>query len=445
MTIKLRFAPSPTGKLHLGNLRAAILNFLYAKKYNGEFILRIDDTDLIRSQQKFIDQIKDDLNWLGITWDYSFSQSSRIDNYNDAIKKLYTKGFLYKCYETKEELEIKRKIQLSQKKPPVYDRSALLLTESDHKKMSDLGVPYYWRFKLDQGVTSWNDMIHGEIKIDTASISDPIIQKSDGSFVYLMASVVDDIYANITHIIRGDDHIANTAIQIQILDALTDGKYKVNFAHYPLLQSIEGDEFSKRNNSMSIESFRNAFIEPMALNSLLAKIGTSDPIVPYFSIEELIKDFDIVKISKSRPKIDSREIYKLNQKILCLTSYNEVKSRIPESITETVWKVIRENINTVNDVKIWDEIINKETKYEIPAEDKEFLKTCYTTFTSYKDYDIWLENLKKISNRKKAALFHPIRIAITGLNNGPELKKLFQIIGDNKIKERLKYAANIIA
>lgn len=435
----LRFAPSPTGMIHVGNLRAALLNFLFAKKTRAKFILRIDDTDKERSKQEFIDQIFEDLKWLGLSWDETFAQSERIDNYNKAIKLLEERGFLYKCYETKEELDIKRKIQLSQKRPPVYDRSALKLTDQEKAEKEANGVEYYWRFKLNQKQTSWHDMIHGDITVDTASISDPIIEKANGSFLYILASVIDDIDSKITHIIRGDDHIANTAVQIQMFEALNP-EYKIEFGHYPLLQSLDGDEFSKRNNSMSINWFKENGVEAMSLNSIMAKLGTSDPIIPHTSMSDLIDEFSISKISKARPKFDLKEVFKINKKILAKTEYDFIKDRIPNlHFSKELWDTVKSNIDIFNDIREWVKILEgKDFTSSVDPDDKPYITKCISLLEQTKDYDKWINLIQEETKRSGFSLYHPIRMAITGKEKGPDLKSIFSLLGYDEVLFRLK-------
>lgn len=446
MTSTLRFAPSPTGRMHVGNLRAALLNFLYAKKNDAKFILRIDDTDQERSKQEYIDLILEDLNWLAISWDETFAQSERLKNYNDAVNKLEKLGLVYKCYETREELELKRKIQLSQKRPPVYDRASLKLTNDDHKKFTDQGIHGYWRFKLDHTPVTWHDMIHGDITIDTASISDPIVKKSDGNFVYILASVVDDIDSGITHIIRGDDHIANTAVQIQMFKAL-GYKTEIKFAHYPLLHSLDGDEFSKRNNSMSISWFREQGVEAMALNSILAKLGTSDSIEPCRSIHELVQSFDISRISKSRPKFDAHDVFRMNHKILSKLSYDDVSKRVShKNFSEQVWEIIRSNTDKLSDIDTWCEIFTSPpNKYDITSEDADFLNICEATLKTICSYEDWIKQISEKTGRTKFDLYHPIRVALTGLTKGPELSGIFNILGVEEVRRRIIKCAQAIA
>lgn len=437
----LRFAPSPTGMLHVGNLRAALLNFLYARKNHAKFILRIDDTDQERSTKEFTNGIIDDLNWLDISWDESFSQSSRQEYYEQALLELESRGLVYKCYETKEELDIKRKILLSQKRPPVYDRASIRLTQDDHARMADKGVPYYWRFKLDQEHTTWTDMIHGEISIDTASISDPVIKKTDGGFVYLLASVVDDIASGITHIIRGDDHISNTAVQLQMFKALSPN-FRINFGHYPLLQSIDGDEFSKRHNSMSIRWFRESGVEPMSLNSILAKIGSSDPVRPCATMDQLVESFDISKISRARPKFDANDVFKVNRKILAQMKYNDISKLIQNDLfSSEIWDIIKENVDKKSDIDVWcDHIAGGRFDTNLNQEDRKFIALCAELLIDGISYDEWINSVKTASGRSKYELYHPIRIALTGYTNGPELRTIFTYLKPTKVRERLDNA-----
>lgn len=298
MTVKVRFAPSPTGKLHVGNIRTALVNWLFAKSLDGVFVLRIDDTDLERSTKENEDGIRADLSWLGMTWDETFKQSEKFERYAQAAEELKAKGLLYPCYETAEELERRKKIALSRGKPPVYDRAALALTDADRKTLEAEGRKPHWRFKLSGGRAEWNDLVRGQQSIDTSSVSDPVLIREDGSFLYTMPSVVDDIDAKITHVIRGEDHVTNSGAQIEIFLAL--GAQPPEMAHMPLLIGADGQGLSKRLGSLSAEQLRNEGYEPMAILSLLAKIGTSDPVESRESLAQLAMEFAFSKMGRAR-------------------------------------------------------------------------------------------------------------------------------------------------
>ena len=325
-TPRVRFAPSPTGKLHVGNVRTALLNWLFARKNGGTFILRIDDTDLERSTKAYEDGLREDLTWLGLTWDETFSQSDRFDSYKAAAEKLKKDGILYPCYETADELDRQRKLQRVQGKPPVYNRHALSLSDEDRQKLESEGRQAHWRFKLSGNPVTWKDVVRGEQTIETDSISDPVLIRADGSFLYTLPSVVDDIDAKITHVIRGEDHVTNSGAQIEIFQALSD--HLPNFAHMPLLVGADGKGLSKRLGSLSMGELRDQYIEPLAICSLLGKIGTSDPIEARPSMSVLIEEFSFEKVGRAPARFDEEELLLINGRLLHETPYVDVKDRL---------------------------------------------------------------------------------------------------------------------
>ncbi|MDR1031953.1 MAG: glutamate--tRNA ligase [Holosporales bacterium] len=452
MSYTVRFAPSPTGMLHVGNIRAALLNYLFVKSHNGKFILRIDDTDRERSRDEYASAIKNDLVWLGICWDETFCQSSRIDAYNNAFGRLKELGLVYPCYESKEELDLKRKIQLSNGRPPIYDRSALKLSDAKKKELEQGGIKPHWRFKLADAVVSWDDMIYGHIEFSPGNTSDPIIVKSDGSFVYIFASVVDDINSKITHIIRGADHIANTASQLHLYKALGGDTSAIKFGHYPLLRDIGGKELSKRLSVLSINTWREEGIEPMAVNSLLAKLGTSDPIEIRHSMSELIKEFDISKISKAEPKFDDKEVYKLNHSLLSDMPYKDAKLRLRsvglDSCSEDFWLLIRGNIDLIKEAKAWWDVIYGDIAKPagMSSADKSLLKTALDLLMenapAYQaDWGRWFADIKSQAQRSGRELYTPIRLCLTGQEHGPELKSMLKLMSLDLVKSRLQAGA----
>ncbi|HEY8190261.1 MAG TPA: glutamate--tRNA ligase, partial [Micavibrio sp.] len=315
MTVRVRFAPSPTGYLHAGNVRAAVVTWLFAKKHNGHFLLRIDDTDLERSKAEYEADIEQSLLWLGLVWDEKARQRDRLNRYAEVIDKLKEAGRLYACYETPEELALKRKTQLSQGLPPLYDRAALALSDEQKRKFESEGRRPHWRFKLNEGAIEWNDLIRGSVKFDSKDISDPVLIREDGSPLYHLCSVIDDIDHEITHVIRGEDHVSNTAMHIQMFEAI--GRKPPNFAHLPLISDAEGGKLSKRLGSLSMRDLREVErLEPMAINSLMARLGSADPIEPFTNIDELAESFDLSKFARSTPKFDVEELMRLNAKIL---------------------------------------------------------------------------------------------------------------------------------
>lgn len=443
MTVYVRFAPSPTGLLHIGNIRAALFNYLFAHRNGGRFLLRLDDTDQERSTQEFAAAIEEDMKWLGLNWDAFEKQSTRTARYDEVLEELKKEGRVYPCFETPAELSLKRKTQLGRGLPPVYDRSALKLsTEAVEKLISD-GARPHWRFKLEHTNEKWEDGVQGSKSFPTSSISDPVLVRADGVPLYTFCSVVDDIDMGITHIIRGEDHVTNTSVQLQIWKAITD-KPAPEFAHYPLLVSADGTEMSKRLGTLSIQEMRETFkVEAMSINSLLGKIGTSDPIAPYTDMDELSATFDLNKISRATPKFDMEDLKMLSAKILHQTPYADLKDRllaIDESITEDVWMTIRANINELNDMTEWMTIINGPMTPVISEDD--YIETAIKLFPEgdldNTSWGTWTKALKEETGRKGKPLFMPLRQALTALDHGPEMKFLLPLIGRERALKRLK-------
>ena len=441
MPVTTRFAPSPTGLLHLGNIRTALINWLYARTNSGKFILRIDDTDTERSKEEYISKIKYDLEWLGIDHDETFNQSSRFEVYKDRFKFLKKKERIYPCYETPEELERKRKLQMAAGGKQVYDRSALKLTDQQKRDFESDGRKPHWRFLMNSERIQWSDILKGNIDIDLTSLSDPVLFREDGVPLYTFTSAVDDIDFNITNVIRGDDHLSNTAVQIELINALDTNN--AVFAHHALLKASSGDKLSKRDNVISIESFRENNIEPLAILSLLATIGTSNSIELKDGIEQIIKEFRIETISTSPGRIETDVLDALNKKLIQKFDFNSVQlrlSKIDERIDEKFWNAIKGNLNTVKDVKQWTEIVfNSET---IKPKDKDFIKIAIDLMPEEpwndETWGQWTAKIGEKTNRKGRELFMPLREAFTGLNHGPEMKKLIQLIGRDKILSRVK-------
>ncbi len=438
MSIKVRFAPSPTGLLHVGNIRIAILNYLFVRNRGGKFVLRIDDTDKERSTIESENLILEDLKWLGITWDEFYKQSNHINQYQKALEYLKSIGRVYPCYETKDELSLKRKIQASQKIPPVYDRASLRLSEEEKQNLEAKGVKKYWRFKLNQDdIIEWNDLVHGKISIPLNSVSDPIIIKPDGSYVYTFASVVDDVNIGITHIIRGDDHITNTAAQIDIFRALSD--FIPEFAHVPLLSSIDGQDVSKRtSSSLSMVNLRGAGMEPQAIINILASLGTSNNVNPQDTLETLIQNFSFEKMSLSSPKFNAKDVEILTKKIISEKSFDEVKSRINKEISEDFWEAIKGNINSLKDVDFWFNIFYNDDLDCKETFEQAYLNQMLDTLSPSIGFDEWIARLKEVSGKKGKDLFHPIRMILTNQETGPELRKIFAILSYEQIKNRIK-------
>ncbi|WP_455478432.1 glutamate--tRNA ligase [Bartonella sp. B10] len=453
--IKVRFAPSPTGYIHVGNTRIALFNWLYAQANNGMFILRYDDTDVGRSKQEYVDGIMVDLEWLGIKPDEIYHQSKRVDRYHKVAETLKQRGLLYPCYETAEELERRRKIQLLRKRPPIYDRKALKLTPKDKEILESQGRKPHWRFLLpnfniDPFQTKrteiyWEDIVKGKQTIDLSSLSDPVLIREDGSYLYTLPSVIDDIDMGITHIIRGDDHITNTGMQIALFKAI--GAKSPTFAHINLLSTVLGKGFSKRNDDLSIRSLREDGFESIAVQCLSVLIGTSKNVQPYPSQKVLLENFSLEDTSRSVAKFDIVDLFSLNSQLVRELTYDDVKIRLKNlSIygekAEYFWNTVRENIEKVSDSVLWWKIIHDNSiTNAVALEDREFVLHSVDFFPegilNDDSWKVWTTALKEKTGRKGKSLFMPLRQALTGMNHGPEMGKILQLLGRDKIIERL--------
>lgn len=442
MSVTVRFAPSPTGLLHIGNARAALVNWLFARKQGGRFLLRIDDTDTARSREAFVDAIKQDLTWLGLDWDTEARQSERFDRYGAAAERLKAAGRLYPCYETEDELAIKRRMQRARGLPPVYDRAALELSSEERARLEAEGRKPHWRFRLEtKERLVWRDLIRGEQSVDPASLSDPVLIRADGSYLYMLPSTVDDIEFSITHIIRGEDHVTNSGVQLQIFRAL--GAEPPAFAHYPLISAKDGGKFSKRAGSGAIRALREeAGLEPQAITSFLARIGTSDPVEPVLSLEELAAGFDLARFSKSAVTFEPGELDRLNARILHHLPYAQVKDRVEMSgLSAPMWEAIRPNIGHLREAADWRAVIEEPIAPVIEPPDADFLQAAAealpeaVTAESWRD---WTGELKARTGRKGKALFLPLRMALTGREHGPEMAALLPLIGAERARKRLR-------
>lgn len=433
--IKVRFAPSPTGHMHIGNTRTALFNWLWAKKMGGEFMLRIDDTDFARSKKEYEDSMRESLKWLGLTWSSEARQSARFERYKEITEKLIKEGRIYACYETPEELEFKRKRALSKGLPPIYDRQALSYTKEDIAAFEKEGRKPHYRFKLNDGEIKWNDAVRGEVKYDAANLSDPIIIREDGSYLYHLPSVIDDSDFGITHILRGEDHVTNTASQIQMFEAI--GGFVPTFAHLPLLTGKEG-KLSKRLGSLGVRELRAEGVENMAICSYLAKLGTSEDIRSFYSLDELAKTLDFSKIGHAQPKFDVEDLKHFNIKHIHTMPFSSVKDRV--SVDEAFWNKVRANLEKVEDINVWARICNDEIT---PSIENKALTDMAADLLENKAFDeetfsAWMNAVKEKSGLKGKDLFHPIRMALTGEASGPELKTLLPLIGYEKAYKRLK-------
>ncbi len=441
-SVKVRFAPSPTGLIHIGNARTAIVNWLHAKKQGGKFILRFDDTDTTRSKQEYAEAIATDVAWLGLTTDEVHYQSKRFDLYDKAAEKLKADGRLYCCYETADELERKRRRQMATGKPPVYDRTGYNLTDDDRAKLEAEGRKPHWRFKLTDKVVESVDLIRGEQNIDMASLSDPVLIREDGTYLYTLPSVVDDIDMGVTDVIRGEDHVVNTSVQIEIFEALD--ATPPTFAHHSLLVGADGKSLSKRIGSLSIGGMRELGLEAMAVVSHAALLGTSEAIAPHQSLDTLIEVFDISKMSRAPARFDIEEVKNLNAKLLHDMALEAVQSRLADmgiEADEAFWLAVRGNINVLADVKQWHEVVSGDVTAVIADEDKDFIAQAAGVLPEG-DFDettwkTWTAAVKEATGRKGKGLFMPLRLALTGLPHGPELAGLLPLIGREKVLARL--------
>jgi glutamyl-tRNA synthetase len=438
MSTIVRFAPSPTGRIHIGNARTAILNWLMSRKENGQFILRYDDTDVARSTQEYADGIATDMAWLGIEPDRVEWQSKRFARYDEVVTKLKAEGKLYPCYETADELERRRKRQEARGGLRTYDRAALKLTAEARAALEAEGRKPHWRFKLDDRVIEWNDLIRGAQHTDLASQSDPVLVREDGSYLYTLPSVIDDIDFGITHVIRGEDHVTNAGVQVAITEAL-GGKPPI-YAHHSLLVGADGKGLSKRIGSLSIASMREQGLEPMAVVSHAALLGTSDNIHPCADIQELVDGFDLTKISRAPGRFDEKDLNQLNAKLLHVLPWDAVKHRLPDQ-TEAFWLAIRGNIEKFSETEFWDDVIQQDLKIDPAAEDVAFIATARAALppepwdgTTWK---AWTDVLKTQTERKGKSLFMPLRMVLTGMDHGPELAALLPLIGRQKVLDRM--------
>lgn len=438
MTVKVRFAPSPTGKLHVGNVRAALWNWLFARKSGGTFVLRIDDTDRERSTKEYEEGIRADLKWLGLDWDETMSQSARFDDYAAATERLKSAGLLYPCYETAEELDRKRRIQRARGLPPVYDRSALKLTADETAAYEAEGRKPHWRFKLSQTPVQWTDLIRGETTVDTASVSDPVLIREDGVFLYTLPSCVDDIDFRITHVMRGEDHVTNTGVQIEIIKAL--GGTPPQFAHHSLLVGADGQGLSKRLGALSIEAMRNDGLEAAAITSLLAKLGTADPVEPQPDLMALARTFDFDRLGRAPARFDMTELEALNAKLLHETPYDAVASRLRKlGVTPPLWEAVKGNITRLADAAEWVSVVDGEVDPII--EDENFAREAAALVPETLDAQSWTvltDALKEKTGARGKNLYMPLRLALTGRQRGPEMAALLPLIGPEKARARLR-------
>lgn len=445
MSVKVRFAPSPTGKLHVGNVRTALVNWMFAKGQGGKFVLRIDDTDLARSTPEFEQGIEDDLTWLGLVWDERHNQSKRFDRYEAAADLLKAAGRLYPAYETGEELDRRRKVQLARGLPPIYDRAALALTDEEKAAYEAEGRRPHWRFRMDGGRIGWEDLARGHAEVDTSSMSDPVLIREDGLFLYTLPSVVDDMDMGITHVIRGEDHVTNTGAQIEIFEALAKagwGGATPGFAHMPLLVGADGQALSKRLGSLSISDMRDQGYEPIAITSHLGRIGTSDPLEVGTSIDALGDSFAFAKMGRSPARYDTSDLDRLNAQALHAMAYEDAQARLAAlgvDLGEAFWNTVRPNLSKFADVVDMAKIVQGPVTPVV--EDAAFAEAVLSLLPEVIDdtaWSVWTSAIKESTGAKGKGLFMPLRLILTGQPHGPDMATMIPLIGRERIVRRLK-------
>tara|TARA_Y100000590_G_scaffold462181_1_gene625643 strand:- start:4492 stop:5829 length:1338 start_codon:yes stop_codon:yes gene_type:complete len=441
VTLRSRFAPSPTGLLHIGNARSAVINWAYALSHSGEFILRIDDTDLERSKKEFEDSIKNDLNWLGLKWSKTFKQSERLKKYYEKIDYLKKINRLYPCFETAEELSLKRKSLLAAGKPPIYDRKSLQLSDLEIKENIKRGKNPHWRLKLENKIIKWNDLIKNQLSFDCSKLSDPILIREDNTLLYHLPSVIDDIEEKITDVIRGEDHITNTAFHIQLFEAL--GAKIPKFGHHPLLTDDMGHGFAKRLGSVSLQNLKNEGYENITLLNYLLSIGTSKNLSKEKNIENLYQNFDLKILAKSSPKFSKKILTDLNKDILQSLNFSEIKNKFSDynlsNANENFWFFVKNNINFFHEIKKWWKIIYSDNSYS--SADHDFLNIAaqllpndpFDNFT----WEKWTSEINKKTGRSGKNLYMPLRLALTGENKGPELRFLMPLLNKQQVLKKL--------
>ena len=437
-----RFAPSPTGRLHVGNVRTALHNWMLAKKAGGKFVLRIDDTDAERSREEYVEAIRMDLAWLGIEADGEDRQSARLDRYKAAFEKLKQAGRVYPAYETAQELELKRKVQLGRGLPPIYDRGALKLSDVARTAKEAEGIAPHWRFKLDHNeAIAWEDGVRGASKFHPRLLSDPMIRRADGSWLYMLPSTVDDIDMGITQVLRGEDHVSNTAVQIQMFTAM--GATPPAFAHEALLVGKEG-KLSKRLGSLGCDAFREKGIEPEALVAMLARLGTSLPVEPIADRAMLLDTFDLSTFGRAPAKFDDAELERINTAIVHAMPFDAVRHRLPEGMDEAGWHAVQPNVATIGEVADWWRLVTGPIdRIGFEPEDRAYLVQAAETLTWSDDpWHTLTDALKEATGRKGKALFLPLRQALTGMNHGPDMGELLPLIGEAEARARLQRACH---
>jgi glutamyl-tRNA synthetase len=436
---KVRFAPSPTGYLHVGNARAALVNFLFARNQGGKFLLRLDDTDTERGRPEYEQGIYDDLRWLGLSWDETARQSDRFARYAQVAEQLKASGRLYPCFENEDELAAKRAALIKRKLPPVYDRAALALTQEQRAAAEAAGKRPHWRFKLSDGMAMWHDLVLGDRRIKFGTVSDPVLIRGDDTPLYTFTSVVDDVDFGITHIIRGEDHVANTAVQIDLFNAISTAALP-RFAHLPLISGGEGEKLSKRIGSISLKSLRKDGIEPAAVTAYLARLGTNKDAAP-LAMEALIEHFSLSDFGRSPPRFDARQLLALNRKFLHSLEFEAVRERLPEGAGAEFWSAVRGNLDLLTEARRWWEVVNGDLTPPELKGDEAVLKAAAETLPpapwDAESWKSWTGAIAAATGAKGRALYHPLRLALTGEDQGPEMAALLPLIGRKRAMARL--------
>lgn len=441
--MKVRFAPSPTGLLHVGNARIALANFLLARREGGQFLLRIDDTDAERSRPELEQAIQQDLRWLGVAWDETYRQSDRLDRYAGAAERLKSSGRLYPCFESEEELNAKREQRVRRRLPPIYDRAMLKLTPEQRAAAEAGGKRPYWRFLLAPQPAEWDDMVLGPRSVKLTAVSDPVLIRADGTPLYTFTSVVDDIASGITHVVRGEDHVTNTGIQIDLMAALGGRPDRVRFAHLPLLLDGDGGKLSKRLGALTLRSLRHDGIEPAALAGYIARLGTSDDPAP-LPLDELARTFTLSHVSQSATRFDGRQLLALNRRVLHALPFEAVRDRLPAGATAAFWNVVRGNLDLLREVGTWWDVVAGAIVPPTIEGEADYLRTALDALPPEPwDGEVWItwtNALRAATGRRGKPLFLPLRLALTGEDHGPEMQALLPLIGRDRAAARLRLA-----
>ena len=439
--MRVRFAPSPTGFLHVGNARIAVANTLFARRHDAAFLLRIDDTDLERSRPEYEAAIEQDLRWLGVTWTETLKQSTRLSAYDAASDRLRASGRLYPCFESEEELRFKREQRLKRGLAPVYDRAMLKLTPEQRAQAEANGKSPYWRFKLSDSTIEWTDLVLGRRQVKLPSVSDPVLVRADGSYLYTFTSVVDDIDRDVSHVIRGEDHVTNTGVQIDIISALGANPTRFTFGHLPLLIDADGGKLSKRLEGLSLRALRQDGVEPEAITAYLARLGTSDS-PEIASLDELAQSFDLSRVSRSPARFDVRQLLALNRRVLHAASFEQVRARLPGAATPAFWDAVRGNLDMLSEARQWWTVVAGELVPPVLDGQGDFFRDALVHLPQEPwdntTWGIWTDMLKTLTGRKGRALFMPLRMALTGEDHGPELASLLPLMGRERVEARLR-------